>query len=434
MPTAIGKYRVDGLVGEGAMGVVYLGHDPDLDRVVAIKTVHAHLISNYDQESWLERFAREARAAGRCMHGNLVTVFDYLQQGGAPHIVMEYVEADTLETRIKAQDLPQTTEILSIMSQMLAGLQAIHDAGIIHRDMKPANVLLTEAGTVKLADFGVARLSSIEQTGGGMIGTPSYMSPEQFAMTPVDVRADIYACGVIMYELISGLKPYSAPSIEELVLKIREGAPRPLSSLATGIPPGLDAIVRKALMTDREQRFADARSFRTAILDCFEEAAALPEGTRTRLTAPVDETAPAHGQTMLEQISEDSLVRIEKALITQIGPMGRVIARKVAASTNDIERMIDLLVAEIGDQGASQDLRRAIRKELTGAQTTTSGGISDEVLDRMTVLLTPILGPMARVLVKRTAAKVSSPEELSQSLATHIADERDRASFLRLAG
>ncbi|MEM7239628.1 MAG: serine/threonine-protein kinase, partial [Pseudomonadota bacterium] len=329
LPRAIGKYRIDGVVGEGAMGVVYLGHDPDLDRIVAIKTVHAHLIADHDREEWLGRFAREARAAGRCMHGNLVTVFDYLQQDGAPHIVMEYVDAATLEQRIKGPALPQMSEVIAIMSQMLAGLQAIHDAGIIHRDLKPANVLLTEGGNIKLADFGVAKLGTMDQTGGGMIGTPSYMSPEQFAMEPVDHRADIYACGAIMYELIAGQKPYAAPTIEELVGKIRAGAPPRLSSLATGIPPDLDLIVRKALLTDRTQRFADARAFRDAVLDCFDEHAGPADGARTRIAAPAVE-APKLGQTMLDQIAPETFSRIEQALITQIGPIGKVIARKAA--------------------------------------------------------------------------------------------------------
>ncbi|MEO0388281.1 MAG: serine/threonine-protein kinase [Pseudomonadota bacterium] len=133
-PGRIGKYRIDGLLGQGAMGVVYLGHDPDIDRPVAIKTVHAHLIGEADRDGWLARFAREAKAAGRCLHANLVTIFDYLQEDGAPYIVMERIESRTLEDRIKTGPALQLSEIRSIFSQLLQGLEAIHSAGIIHRD------------------------------------------------------------------------------------------------------------------------------------------------------------------------------------------------------------------------------------------------------------------------------------------------------------
>ena len=176
-PEQIGKYRIDSVLGEGAMGVVYRAHDPGIDRAVAIKTVHTHLISAEERESWLDRFAREAKAAGRCMHPNLVTVFDYLIERETPYLVMEFVDAETLGDRLSRGPLPTIAEIDALMAQILAGLGAIHGAGIVHRDVKPANIMLLPDGRVKIADFGVARVESLGATMGGMIGTPSYMSP-----------------------------------------------------------------------------------------------------------------------------------------------------------------------------------------------------------------------------------------------------------------
>ncbi|MEM6423042.1 MAG: serine/threonine-protein kinase, partial [Pseudomonadota bacterium] len=204
----VGKYRIDGVLGEGAMGVVYAGHDPGIDREVAIKTVHRHLIEAAGGEEWLERFAREAKTAGRVLHPNLVTIFDFLEDDGVPYLVMEKVRSITLEDRLRAPESLTLPEVHRILAQILGGLGCIHKAGIVHRDLKPANVMLAEDDGVKLTDFGIARLTAMDRTGAAMVGTPSYMAPEQFSGGDVDARADIYACGVLLYELLTGRKPF----------------------------------------------------------------------------------------------------------------------------------------------------------------------------------------------------------------------------------
>lgn len=432
-PDSIGKYRVDGVVGEGAMGVVYRGFDPGLDRVVAIKTVHAHLIGAEEREGWLDRFAREAKAAGRCMHPNLVAVFDYLIEADKPYIVMEYVEAETLADRIARPPLPSIPEIGSLMGQMLAGLGEIHAAGIVHRDVKPANMMLLADGRLKIADFGVARVESLGATIGGMIGTPSYMSPEQFRGAPVDRRSDVFAAGVILFELLTGQKPYASRNLGELSQLVIQGAHRLPCELSPDLNEGIDAVVARALAADPQARFQSVAEFHAALsaeLDSTDARALSESGERTVLAPPPGAApSPALSQTLAERLPESVFSRIERQLIEQIGPIGRVMLRKVASSTDDVERMIDLLADQIGDPDESRRFTEAIRRYIAGG-TLSGAAIPDEMIDELTRQLVPLVGPIARVMVRRTAAKAGSAEELRTTLAGQIDDPRERARFL----
>ncbi|MEL6264092.1 MAG: serine/threonine-protein kinase [Pseudomonadota bacterium] len=467
-PARIGKYVVDGVIGEGAMGVVYRGHDPDIDRVVAIKTIHARLLAEAEAEvrargpegsllssdDWLSRFSREAKAAGRVLDPNLVTVFEYLVQDGAPYLVMEYVEAETLAKRIARGPLPGLAEIASIMRQMLSGLAAAHRAGIIHRDVKPANVMLLPDGRVKLADFGVARVEALGATQAGMVGTPSYMSPEQFRGDPADQRADLFAAGVILFELITGRKPYAATGLAQLSEQVLAGRWQRLSSLVPELPAGLDTLFERSLAPDPADRFATADDFGEALLAVLAspEAQAADAADRTVIAPPAGRAAGATGtrpegslgtgiagasgvggstgglsRTLLDQIPAAVYGRIERALMEHFGPIGRVWVRKAATSTNDVEQMIDLVASQIGDAAEAERFRKALREELRDVS---NAGIRKEVLAEIARLLSPYVGPIAPVLVRRTATKVSSEAELCHSLADHITCDRDRAEFL----
>ncbi|MEM6487884.1 MAG: serine/threonine-protein kinase [Pseudomonadota bacterium] len=451
-PTAIGKYQILSTVGEGAMGVVYRGHDPDIDRVVAIKTIHGHLMGEAERAGWLERFAREAKAAGRCMHPNLVTVFDYLEQECRPYLVMEYLDAETLGDRM-ARGLPSFPEIGSIMRQMLAGLSAVHAEGIVHRDVKPANVMLLPDGRVKVADFGVARVESLGATYGGMIGTPSYMAPEQFLGQPMDERGDVFAAGVILYELISGRKPFDGASMAALCRSVVAGEWRRLTELEPTMPPALDALLERALAPEANDRFANAMAFSEALEAAF--AAASPDATADTLASAATVIAPPQArppmgaetsmapgtvgsqdgdraprglsQTLLDEIPASVFGKIEGQLIQQFGPIGKIWVRKAAASTNDIERMIDLLAEHVGDREDAARFRAELREQLRQGS---GAGIRKEYMTELTKALSPYLGPIAAVLVKRTARQVRSEAELTQTLAQEIQDERDRQAFL----
>jgi len=306
-PERIGKYRVDAVLGEGAMGVVYRAHDPGIDRAVAIKTVHTHLIGAEERENWLDRFAREAKAAGRCMHPNLVTVFDYLIEDATPYLVMEFVDAETLGERMARGPVPGIPEIDALMAQILAGLGAIHAAGIVHRDVKPANIMLLPDGRIKIADFGVARVESLGATMGGMIGTPSYMSPEQFRGAEIDHRSDIIAAGVILFELLTGQKPYPSRNLGELSQMVIQGAHRLPCELSPDLTEGIDAVVARALVPDPAARYQSTADFAAALsveLNSAEAQRLASTGERTVLAPPpAREPAPALSQTMAERIS-----------------------------------------------------------------------------------------------------------------------------------
>lgn len=433
-PDRIGKYRVDAVLGEGAMGVVYRGHDPNIDRAVAIKTVHTHLIGAEEREAWLDRFAREAKAAGRCMHPNLVTVFDYLIEDGVPYLVMELVEAETLGARIARGPVPSIAEIASLMDQMLAGLGAIHAAGIVHRDVKPANMMLLSDGRLKLADFGVARVESLDATMGGMIGTPSYMSPEQFRSTPVDQRSDLFAAGVILFELLTGQKPYPSNNLGELSQLVLQGAHRLPRELSPDLSEGIDAVVARALTPDPEARYQTAAEFLADLAPELtgSEARRMDEtGARTVLAPPpgASGAAPALSRTLAERLPGSVFARIESQLVDKIGPIGRVMLRKVASSTNDMERMIEMLAEQIGDPEDSRAFTDSIRRYLANG-TLSESGIDPQTIETFTRELMPLIGPIAKVIVQRTAKKARSAEDLRKTLAGQLDDPKERARFL----
>lgn len=435
-PTNVGKYQIDSVLGQGAMGVVYKGHDPDIDRVVAVKTLHTHLMNADERASWLERFAREAKAAGRVLHGNLVTIFDYLEQDEQPYLVMEYIESETVEDRIKRRPLPNLQEVGAIMTQMLAGLDAIHAAGIVHRDIKPANVLLLPNGQIKLADFGVAKVESLGATHGGMIGTPDYMSPEQFMGQQAGHRADIFAAGVIMFELLTSRKPFESGSLGELTQKVISGQSLDLRELAPGLPEALYTLSAQTLVADPVNRTADARSFANAIHEALRnvERAVMDDTDRTVVMAP-GQPAPAASlsQTMADQMPKSALARIEALLTTQIGPIAKVLVRRVSGATTDTGQLINQLAAEIGPEHR-EAFKAAVQAHLgqTGASTTGAGPmLSDELLEALTRELVPHIGPIAKILIKKTAKTCATREELCDSLANHIDDAASRAVFLQ---
>jgi serine/threonine-protein kinase len=263
--TKLGKYDIVRILGRGAMGTVYEGFDPIIARRVAIKTVNLDDTDDAEAAEGLLRFRREAQAAGRLTHPNIVGIYDYGESDGLAYIVMEYVEGETLKSVLDRGERFATADALRMMRSLLAGLAYSHDNGVIHRDIKPANVMITREEQVKLADFGVARIESSSLTQAGtMIGTPSYMSPEQFMGQTIDMRTDIYSAGVMLYQLLTGEKPFEG-SITAIMHKVLNVEPPAPSALSISVPPRLDAIVRKAMAKRPDDRFANAREFAQAL-------------------------------------------------------------------------------------------------------------------------------------------------------------------------
>jgi serine/threonine protein kinase len=258
--TSTKRYRPVRLLGHGGMATVELAHDTELDRPVAIKRLAANLAAN---EEYKQRFLREARLAARLSHPNIVAVYDAGAEHGVPYIVMEYVEGETVSDLLRRRGRLEPAEAVAQALQACSGLETAHEAGLVHRDIKPQNLLITPDGTLKIADFGIARsLDGTKLTHAGtVLGTAAYLAPEQAAGEQVTATADIYALGAVLYELLTGRPPYEADSLAELFAKQTEGSITPLRELAPVAPARLEDAVMHALARAPEYRPESAAAF-----------------------------------------------------------------------------------------------------------------------------------------------------------------------------
>ena len=284
VPAKLGKYAIRRELGRGAMGVVYEGFDPFIERTVAIKTIRPQQLAAGDTTEVLARFKREAQAAGRLNHPNIVQIYEYGEEGGIAFIAMEFIKGRELKDYFDGGQRFANKDIARIMGEMLGALDHAHASGVTHRDMKPANVILLESGPAKVADFGIARIETSELTQAGtVLGTPSYMSPEQFLGTPVDGRSDIFSCGVILYQFLTGERPFSG-AMTTIMHKVLKEDPLPPSALNTMLPPAWDAVVKKAIAKNPGDRYQRASQFAADI-------AAVAEGrTPSAVSAGADAT------------------------------------------------------------------------------------------------------------------------------------------------
>jgi serine/threonine protein kinase len=254
------RYRRVRALGHGGMATVELAHDLELDRPVALKRLAENLAANPE---FKQRFLREARLAARLAHPNIVAVYDVGEEDGRPFIVMEYVEGETLSDLVRRRGRLEPAEAVSLALQACSGLETAHEAGLVHRDIKPQNLLLTPEGTLKIADFGIARsLDATQLTEAGtVLGTAAYVAPEQAAGDPVTAAADIYALGAVLYELLIGRPPYVADTLQELFAEQRRGSIAPVRELAPDVPAPLEDAVMRALARDPTYRPESAEAF-----------------------------------------------------------------------------------------------------------------------------------------------------------------------------
>ncbi|HET9046861.1 MAG TPA: serine/threonine-protein kinase, partial [Casimicrobiaceae bacterium] len=281
MPDLIGKYEIRRELGRGAMGVVYEAYDTLIKRIVALKTIRADQITGDTSENLLARFRREAQAAGRLNHANIVAIYDFGEEGGVSYIAMEYVKGRELKDYFQSNERFTNADIVRIMTQILSALDYAHKQGVVHRDIKPANIFLQDDGTVKVADFGIAHLETSNMTQlGTAIGTPAYMSPEQIQGLPVDGRSDLFSAGVILYQFLTGERPFGGSSTTTM-RKVLEEDPLPPSRFNVQVPSAMDAVVRRALAKRADDRFQSAREFSDALAKAAASAgsgAAAPAG------------------------------------------------------------------------------------------------------------------------------------------------------------
>ena len=316
----IGRYEIVSELGRGAMGIVYLAHDPRIGRDVAIKTIKlADQAAPDERQALRDRLFREAQSAGRLSHPGIVTIYDIAEESGVAYITMEFVEGRTLESMINAGEVGDLDSVARLVEQMASALDYAHAREIVHRDIKPANILVTPDGHVKITDFGIARITSSTMTQTGTVmGTPSYMSPEQARGETIDGRSDQFSLTVITYELVTGRKPFTGDSLPAVIFKIVSENPAAPHKFNPDLPDRVDATILRGLAKSAQDRFENCRALSDELTSCLglSEPAALnvtPLRTRRQprwatVVAELEETAPVSATQQATSINEQETV------------------------------------------------------------------------------------------------------------------------------
>lgn len=269
MISHLGRFEIIGELGQGAMGIVYKAKDPLIDRSVALKTISLNLAPD-DKEEYERRFYQEAKAAGSLNHHNIVTIYDVGKSGDIAYIAMEFLEGRELRKVLDEKPCLPVDQVLDIVIQVAQGLAYAHEHGIVHRDVKPSNIMCVRDGHVKITDFGIARMSSasVRTQTGIVLGSPKYMSPEQVLGKSIDSRSDIFSLGVMLYEMLTGYVPFQGSSINAIMYQTVNALPPPPSELNPAVPVMLDFIVTKALAKSPDERYLDAVEFTNDLRTC----------------------------------------------------------------------------------------------------------------------------------------------------------------------
>jgi tRNA A-37 threonylcarbamoyl transferase component Bud32 len=468
----LGKYRIDSVLGKGAMGVVYKAYDPLIARTVALKTIRKELFSEGQQAELIGRFKNEAQAAGRLNHANIVTVYDYGEDNESAYIAMEFVDGAGLDTLMKQARPTPLVHLTAWMGDLLLALEYAHSRGVVHRDIKPANLLLAGSAHVKVSDFGIARMesSTLTQTG-SMVGTPSYMSPEQFRGDPVDGRADVFSAGIVLYQMLTGVRPFVG-SATVVMQQILNDEPTPPSALLPALGRGFDDVVARAMAKSPSARFPSARAFLDALMAAARsgggadpDATTLAAGERTVVTGGVSPSGAVatNGADTLTPWKVESFPELESVLSRQIGPMARLLLRKAGSKADSMDELCELLLQHIPSQhGRSQfwEAVELVKKKLaangTGCGKAASGSrsrpptdvgsaaaqsairseqpVDDAYAERVVLRLTRFIGPIARVVARRAARQTGDRAEFLQLLAVQIESTAERSRFLAESG
>ncbi|RYF83855.1 MAG: serine/threonine protein kinase [Comamonadaceae bacterium] len=471
-PKRLGKYDIVQVLGEGAMGVVYKGHDPGIDRPVAIKTIRKALMDADTGADMAARFRNEAKAVGRLLHPGIVAIYEYGEDDSTAFIAMEYVQGRDLSQILGATPrLPEGT-VIRFMQQLLDALTCAHRAGVWHRDIKPANLIVTTDGLLKVTDFGIARIESAALTQmAATIGTPGYMAPEQYMGEAIDHRIDIFAAGVLLYRMLTGRSPFAGESAEAVMYKVLNKDPEPPSQLpGLDAPRSFDAVVARALAKSPQARFASAQEFRDALAErsALHAGSAADDATvvaslllpvRRPDGLPPSSAASRVGSAAPSRWDAASLAPMEAALTRFMGPMARLLVREAARTATDLSALQDALCQHLPDAAdrarfitllsgaAGTAVRRSTASGLGSAAGTagssggSSGGvavapagvqapIAPELVEHARLTLSRELGPIAKVVLKKALAQARSPQHLHELLAQQIDDPAQRARLL----
>lgn len=448
-PKQIAKYSIEKVLGRGAMGVVYKAYDSQIERPVAIKVLHEHLRQGEQREELESRFLQEAKAAARCLHPNIVTVFDFGVEG-VPYIVMEFVEGTELRSYLKSDmeiSLPSATDMTI---QILRALVYAHSKGVVHRDIKPENIILLVNGTLKVSDFGVARLDKSDLTSTGfMVGTPNYMSPEGLQGRQVDSRSDLFSVGVVFYELLTRTRFSRDLGLKENLEKLH-GVPH----LTPKNVPSIQAILRRALRSDPRDRYATGQQF-------IEDLQRIEDMDLTLATMAYFPQPTELGDVRKEgssystaQWNDEVLLTLEQSLARFVGPMARLLVKKDSRTVASFDELVGNLAEHIPNENERRQFFRNVSQvrgslissvpiqpvsvDSSASQPTRLATSETSVvtisLSQQKVLaeiLAFYTGPIARRLVAKLAKRHLDLDSLIGVLANEIPDDDERRQFVR---
>ena len=475
LPERFGKYTVSALLGRGAMGAVYKAFDPDIRRPVAIKTIRWDLTrEGGPAASIAARFRNEAQAAGRLSHPGIVAVYEFGQSEDCAYIAMEFVEGCNLREYFARDTTFEEADVVSIMVQLLDALSHAHERKVWHRDIKPANLIVMNSGRLKIADFGIARIeaSDITQTF-PVMGTPGYIPPEMYRGEPVDHRADVFAAGAVLYQLLTGKPPFDGAA-EQVMFKVCNEPPAPIEANEAGDLTRYDPVLRKALAKSPGQRYESALAFREAILETYEGQAnpTVSQGTviiaSEKNPALQDAAGSASrsgsGTPWPQGWDPTTLGSVEHQLANVVGPMARVMVQRAANKCTDLNALLNMLANGLD----SSDEKQAFLVGVTTGPTITYGSagkaghaaakpaakpaaakvpadpafvnslmgqhheaLGAHELEHAAHVLAKHIGPLARVIVKRASDKTSDLQQFYKLVAEGVPNASDREAFLR---
>lgn len=453
LPPNIGRYVVEELVGVGGMGQIYKAQDPVLRRTVAIKLISTKLMSGADRADYIRRFRREAEAAARCAHPNIVAVYDFALHEEQPYLAMEFVSGRSLRQLLDDAPVMDVPDAIAIMLQVLDALGSAHDQGVIHQDIKPGNIMLTTEQRVKVGDFGISRLMNTETTTiFSTIGTPSYMSPEQCRGDDViDGRSDIFSAGATLFEMVSGERAFQGRNVTEVSHRIQNDTLPLLPAHVRNTAPRLQLVLERAMGKHPADRFDTGADMAEALRQVLREAGPdstriAPEARATTVASPRPPREDSIARQPQPPLDPTLLKGLEDKLRAYVGPVARILVQTVAARGRSAADLCAELAQSVPDEADRERFLREVSSVARILPAAPAGGpalsdssgrrglavsLPEQELERAQAALTQFVGPIARILVRRAAANASTVEVLWQALSTHIEQPAERAAFLR---
>ncbi len=449
LPQFVGKYRVEDVLGRGAMGVVLRAHDPDIDRTVAIKLVRTDLLEGDDRAHYIARFRNEAKMVGRCVHPNIVGIHDFALHEGSPFLVLEYVDGKDLG-RTFPRGKPLDLKIaVSVTLKVLEALSYAHSFGIIHRDIKPANILCTASSAIKVTDFGISRaLASSITLSSVLVGTPCYMSPEQCLGGMIDARSDLFSLGCVLYEMLSGEQAFAGPNYVATTHRILNEQPRPLGDLRPDLPAPILRAVDRALAKRAEDRFGSAADMAHWLQPALgaEGNLAHEDGATVILRSSDASLASPQATFQADKLPAASLATLERRLAHHLGPIARIHLRRAMMTARTPDELGESLAGLLPPSAERDKLRGELLKIMQagggqpaismdgGAAPPTRTQQSSTELDTIGRALTQVIGPIGPRLLRHALKTATTPEELEAACLKLIDSTLGREEFRRLIG